>query len=49
MSVYIVESSGLKIIKRGVELIIHEPLLIKNLLFLGFYYVVKRIKNTEEN
>ena len=49
MSVYIVESSGLKIIKRGVELIIHEPLLIKNLLFLGFYYVVKKVKNININ
>ena len=32
-----VGSSGLRIIKRGGELIIPKPLLIKKLLFYGFY------------
>ena len=45
-----VGSSGLRIIRkgRGVQLIITRPLLIKNLPFLGFYYVVKKIKNRKE-
>jgi len=44
-----VGSSGLRIIKRGVELIINEPLLIKNLPFLGFYYNVKKVNNININ
>ena len=45
----IVRSSGLGIIKKGVELIINEPLLIKNLSFLGFYYNVKKENNRNGN
>ena len=32
----------------GVELIITRPILIKNLLFLIFYYDVKKINNRKE-